>query len=92
MKGKAVSVPRDKRGLPAVLRPALPHVVELASQTTQKRKTETMKDYILRTIAAVQPQMPPISQRADTRPEARTEPVVKFTGLVQQTPALRLAR
>jgi hypothetical protein len=49
MKAKAVAVPRDKRGLPVVMRPALPHVVELASQTTEKRKTDTMKDYILRT-------------------------------------------
>jgi hypothetical protein len=67
MKAKAVSVPRDKRGLPVVMRPALPHVVELTSQTTQKRKTDTMKDYILRTHAAVEPQMTSTSQRPDTQ-------------------------
>jgi len=69
MKAKAVSVSRDRRGLPAVMRPALPHVVELASQTTQKRKTDTMKDYILRTHAAVEPQMTPTSQRIDQKPD-----------------------
>src|SRR6185295_19965618 len=56
MKAKAVSVSRDKRGLPVVMRPALPHVVELTSQTTQKRKTDTMKDYILHTQNTVEPQ------------------------------------
>ena len=68
MKAKAVSVLRDKRGLPAAIRPALPQVVELTSQTTQQRKTDTMKDYILRTHAAVEPQMTPTSQRFHKKP------------------------
>jgi transposase len=75
MKAKAVSVSRDNRGLPAVTQPALPHVVELTSQTTQKRKTDTMKDYILRTHAIVEPQMTRTSQRLNNKPDlaARVE-------------------
>jgi hypothetical protein len=56
MKAKAVSVSRDTRRLPAVRRRPLPHILELASQTTQE-KTDGMKDHILRTDASVEPQM-----------------------------------
>jgi hypothetical protein len=74
MKAKAVSVSRYTRGLPAGMRRAFSNVVELASQTTQKRKTNTMKDYILRTEAAVEPQMTSTSQRADTTRASVTRP------------------
>src|SRR6266850_6395534 len=66
MKAKAVSVFRDKRGLPAVMRPALPQVVELASQTTLKRKTDTMKDYILRTPKTVETQKHALPRQQST--------------------------
>ena len=51
-----MSVSRDKRGLPAVIRPALPQVVELAFVTTNERKTDTMKTYILKNSTSVEPQ------------------------------------
>src|SRR5436190_14626559 len=77
MKAKAVSVSRDKRGLPAVMRPALPQVVELASQTTQKRKTDTMKKYILHPSQTVEPQTP----TTDCAGAGRVEPSVCATGV-----------
>src|SRR6185295_16162939 len=55
MKAKAVSVPRDKRGLRRV-RGAEPPVVGPAPQTTNERKTDTMKTYILRDPNSVEPQ------------------------------------
>ena len=56
MKGKAVSALRSKRGLRPVMRVAEPQVVGLTPQTTEERKTDTMKTYILRDPKPVQPQ------------------------------------
>ena len=56
MKEKAVSALRSKRGLRPVMRVAEPQVVGLASVTTDERKTDTMKTYILRNLKPVQPQ------------------------------------
>src|SRR6266516_943246 len=48
MKAKAVSALRSKRGLRPVVRDAEPQVVGLAPQTTNERRANTMKTYILR--------------------------------------------
>src|SRR5262245_16571994 len=58
MKAKAVSVLRDKRGLPACVGPAEPQVVGPTPQTTRKWKTDTMKEYILKPFPPVEPQAP----------------------------------
>jgi len=55
MKVKTVSALRSKRGLHRV-NGAEPQVVGLASVTTDERKTDTMKTYILRNPKPVQPQ------------------------------------
>src|SRR5271167_3515149 len=55
MKVKAVSALRSKRGLHRV-NGAEPQVVGLTPQTTDERKTDTMKTYILRDPKAVEPQ------------------------------------
>jgi hypothetical protein len=56
MKVKAVSALRE-RGLRPAGRVAEPQVVELAPQTTNKRKTDTMKSYILLKLEPVQSQI-----------------------------------
>ncbi len=48
MKAKAVSALRSKRGLRPVERDAEPEVVESALQTSNERRANTMKTYILR--------------------------------------------
>jgi len=55
MKVKAVSALWSERGLHRV-NGAEPQVVVLASVTTDERKTDTMKTYILRHPKPVQPQ------------------------------------
>jgi hypothetical protein len=55
MKVKKVSALRVKRGLHRV-NGAEPQVVGLTPQTTDHRKTDTMKTYILRQIKLVEPQ------------------------------------
>jgi hypothetical protein len=55
MKAKAVSALRSERGLRRVSG-AEPQVVGLTPQTTDERKTDTMKKYILRDPKPVQPQ------------------------------------
>jgi len=57
MKAKAVSALRSERGLRTVKRNAEPQVVGLAPQTTSNdRKANTMKTYILRDPKTVEPQ------------------------------------
>jgi hypothetical protein len=55
MEVKAVSALRDKRGLRRASG-AGPQVVGLTPQTTQKRKANTMKTFILRQPKPVEPQ------------------------------------
>jgi hypothetical protein len=80
MEVKAVSALRVKRGLRRVSG-AEPQVVGLMPQTTEERKTDTMKTYILRNPKPVQPQKlirPPRSKPA--APAPRKDPVL-FLGL-----------
>src|ERR1039458_4002026 len=55
MKANKVSALRSKRGLHRV-NGAEPQVVGLTPQTTDLRKTDTMKTYILRSTNTVEPQ------------------------------------
>ena len=72
MKVKAVSALRSKRGLHRV-NGAEPQVVGLTPQTTDERKTDTMKSYILLPVKPVQSQI--------TIAPAGTRPPVLFIGL-----------
>ena len=56
MKAKAVSALRSKRGLRPGLQEAEPQVVGLTPQTTNDRRTDTMKTYLLRQLKAVESQ------------------------------------
>ncbi len=60
MKAKAVFALRSKRGLrPEMNRAAEPQVVGLAPQTSNERRADTMKTYILRERKAVESQTAP---------------------------------
>ena len=61
MKVKQVPALRRKRGLRRVSG-AEPQVVGLTPQTTEQRRTDTMKAYILRDPKAVERQTPPPKQ------------------------------
>jgi len=78
MKVEKVSALRNKRGLHRV-NGAEPQVVGLTPQTTMKRKTDTMKTYILRPEKTVEPQK--------TSPSLRSQPAVP---LVSKGPVLFL--
>jgi hypothetical protein len=91
MKAKAVSAFRSKRGFRRV-NGAEPQVVGLTPQTTNERKTDTMKRYILRPTKSVEsqksirPPRPKPAVRATTavwlgRPEANVKGPVLFIGL-----------
>ena len=80
MKAKAVSALRDKRGLPAGVRQAVPQVVGLTPQTINEWKADTMKTYILKPFPAVEPQKP--------QPPLLDEPVIQATaGTILGRPA-----
>jgi len=64
MKVKQVSALRE-RGLRPEMRVAEPQVVGLAPQTTNERKANTMKTYILRDPKTVEPQTSPRPLRPD---------------------------
>ena len=77
MKVKAVSALRSKRGLHRV-NGAEPQVVGLTPQTTDIRKTDTMKTYILRPIKPVEPQKSIRTPRPKTvGPVITTVPLVR---------------
>jgi len=80
MKVNKVSAFRVKRGLRRVSG-AEPQVVGLTPQTTDERKTDTMKTYILRRAKAVEPQKSHPS--AGPKPAARvvSKGPALFTGL-----------
>ena len=91
MKVKAVSALRSKRGLHRVSG-VEPQVVGLTPQTTDERKTDTMKTYILRDPKPVEPQKstrPPRPKPAAAvtaagllpRPSATIKDPVLFIGL-----------
>jgi len=71
MKAKAVSALRRKRGLRRVSG-AEPQVVGLTPQTTQKRRANTMKTYLLRAPKTVEPQNTPAPRAPRARPVATT--------------------
>src|SRR5437762_11358545 len=89
MKAKAVSALRSKRGLRPVVRDAEPQVVGLAPQTTNERRANTMKTYILRDPKTVEPQSPLHPNPVVTAtveailgwPEASAQGAVLFIGL-----------
>ena len=58
MKAKVVSGLRSERGLRPEERAAEPQVVGLTPQTTENRKANTMKTYLLLDPNAVEPQNP----------------------------------
>src|ERR1035437_10445980 len=64
MKRVKVSALRE-RGLRPVVRVAEPQVVGLPPQTTNERKADTMKTYILRENKTVEPQKSPRPLRPD---------------------------
>ena len=69
MKVKAVSALRNKRGLrPEVNREAEPQVVGLTPPTSNDRRANTMKTYLLRVPKAVEPQKAPRALRAQPVP------------------------
>ena len=70
MKANKVSAPRSKRGLRRV-NGAEPQVVGLTPQTTDNRKTDIMKTYILRPAKPVEPQI--------SQPSARRKPAALVT-------------
>ncbi len=80
MKVKAVSALRSERGLRPVMRVAEPQVVGLTPQTTDERKTDIMKRYILRGPKPVEP------QKSIRLPRARA----RCAGDPQQIPPLFL--
>jgi hypothetical protein len=56
MKGEGVSVLRSKRGLQPVGQVAEPLMAGFTPQTTEKRRANTMKTYLLRVPKTVEPQ------------------------------------
>src|ERR1035438_9603951 len=91
MKAKAVSALRSKRGLRRV-NGAEPQVVGLTPQTTNEKKTDIMKTYILRPAKPVEPQKstrlprpkptaPMTAAALPGRPEAAAKGLVLFVGL-----------
>ena len=72
MKAKAVSALRRKRGLRPVERVAGPQVVGLTPQTTNERRANTMKTYLLRAPKTVEPQNTPAPRAPRARPVATT--------------------
>ena len=75
MKANKVSALRSKRGLRRV-NGAEPQVVGLTPQTTDNRKTDTMKTYILRQIKAVEPEKS--SRPPRLKPAAPAPPGVRL--------------
>ena len=101
MKVKQVSALRSKRGLPRV-NGAEPQVVGLTPQTTDIRKTDTMKTYILRQPKTVESQKPVRAPRRKTatvttttvvlgRPPAPTNARVLFTGFDVHTDSIAVS-
>src|SRR5271170_4960366 len=80
MKVKRVSALRSKRGLHGV-NGAEPQVVGLTPQTTDKRKTDTMKTYILRDPKPVEPQKLNRSPRPKPAAPVAAKGPVLFLGL-----------
>jgi transposase len=80
MKVKAVSALRSKRGLHRV-NGAEPQVVGLTPQTTDERKTDTMKTYILRDSQPVEPQKSIRTPRSKPAAPVTTHGPVLFIGL-----------
>src|SRR5664279_3168130 len=101
MKVKQVSALRSKRGLHRV-NGAEPQVVGLTPQTTNIRKTDTMKTYILRQPKPVESQKPARVPRRKTppvttinivlgRPPAPTSGSVLFIGLDVHTDSIAVS-
>src|SRR5512138_2129998 len=86
MKVKAVSALRSKRGLRPVVRVAEPQVVGLTPQTTNERRANTMKTYLLRESQTVEPQKARRTPRprpaASTAREGLNRPIRAHTGPV----------
>ena len=80
MKVKQVSALRSKRGLHRV-NGAEPQVVGLTPQTTDNRKTNTMKTYILRQPKPVE------SQKPARVPRRKTQPVTTINAVLGRPPA-----
>src|SRR5664279_3632220 len=80
MKVKQVSALRSKRGLHRV-NGAEPQVVGLTPQTTNIRKTDTMKTYILREPKPVE------SQKPGRAPRRKTQPATTTTDVLGRPPA-----
>ena len=72
MKAKAVSALWSNRGLRRVSG-AEPQVVGLAPQTTNERRTNTMKTYLLRDPKAVEPQIRALRPPPDPQTQALAE-------------------
>ena len=101
MKANKVSALRSKRGLHRV-NGAEPQVVGLTPQTTDIRKTDTMKTYILRQAKPVEPQKPTRAARPQAavatttsallgRPAAPTNRRVLFVGLDVHTDSIAVS-
>jgi len=72
MEAKAVSALRSKRGLRPVEQVAEPQLVGRTPQTTNERRANTMKTYILREPKAVEPQKPVRTRRSAPAPASAT--------------------
>ena len=92
MEVKAVSGLWSERGLRPVMRVAEPQVVGLTPQTTDERKTDTMKTYILRGPKPVEPQKSICPPRArPAAPATRTDPAL-FLGLDVHNDSIAVSR
>jgi len=92
MEVKVVSALRSERGLRPVMRVAEPQVVGLTPRTTDERKTDIMKRYILRGPKPVEPQKsirPPRARPA--APATRTDPAL-FLGLDVHNDSIAVSR
>jgi hypothetical protein len=100
MKVKVVPALRSKRGLRPVRRVAEPQVVGLAPQATKEKKADTMKTYLLKKPATVEPKARrPSRRQTPSTPTSLagvssrgSQPRVLFLGLDVHTESIAVVR